>query len=52
MVEVGTALGGVEDTARVELEDEGISLNSNGNWAVSDGSLEGDSAIGGNLSVT
>jgi len=48
VVKVGAAGLGVEDTTRVELEDEGVGLDGNGDWAVSDGGLEGLGAVGGN----
>lgn len=52
MVKISSASIRVEDTARVELENEGVSLNGNGDGAVSDGSLKGNSAVGGNSGVS
>ena len=40
MVEAGAAQLGVEDTTRVELEDESVSFNGNGDGAGSNGNLE------------
>lgn len=51
MVEVSTALGRVEDTTSVELEDELISFNGDGNGASSDGSLDSDGIVGLDQSV-
>ena len=51
MVEVSAALGRVEDTAGVELEDELVSFDGDGNGASSDGSLDSEGNIGLDQSV-
>jgi hypothetical protein len=51
VVELNTALGRVEDTTGVELEDELVSLDGDGNGASSDGSLDSKGNIGLDQSV-
>jgi hypothetical protein len=40
VIEVGSALGGVEDTLSVTLEGSGVSFYSDGDWSSGDGSHE------------
>jgi len=58
VVEVGSALGGVEDTASVHLEDGLVGLDGDGGWLLGDGGLQlgdgswGNVGVRGNLNLT
>lgn len=51
VVEVGTALGGVEDTGLVHLEDELVGLNGDGSWLLGNGGLELVDGVGLDVGV-
>jgi len=51
VVEGGSALGRVEDSSSVHLEDSGVGLNGHGHGSGSDGSLELVDGLGLNLGV-
>jgi len=45
VVELGSALGGVEDTRGVRLEDGSVGLNGDGSWSKSNSGLELGGAV-------
>ena len=51
VVEVGSAVWGVQNTTRVSLEDELVGLNGNGGWSLGDGGLELVDRVGWDVSV-
>ena len=51
MVKVGSASCGVEDSARVLLEDHFISFDQDGGWLLSNGGLHLGNVVGGDVLV-
>ena len=49
VIEVSSTCFTIEDTTTVELEDRFVSFDGDGNWSLSDGSLELGDGIWGNV---
>ena len=51
MIELGSTLGGVEDTTGVHLEDGLVGLDGDGDWGLGDGSLQLGDGVGWDVLV-
>ena len=51
VIEVGSALGRVEDTTGVTLEGSGVSFDGDGNWSLSNGGQELAGRVGWDVGV-